>query len=71
METLERHATSNLKGDICELLQEQDQPDTLETILEKLRKTRFVYKHDIARTIWQLANEGRIAVKSGRIAIQR
>lgn len=71
MATLERPVAAELEERIFQLLQEQDPPDTLETILDKLRKSEFVYKHEIARSVWRLANEGRIAVESGRIRVRR
>lgn len=67
MATLERPKAVDLETRICELLQGQDPPDTLEAILGKLRETEFVYKHETARSVWRLANQGRIAVESGRI----
>jgi hypothetical protein len=67
MATLERPVAADLENKICQLLQGQDPPDTLEAILDKLRETEFVYKHEIARSVWRLANEGRIAVESGWI----
>ena len=68
METLERPVAAVLDERILRLLQEQDSPNTLQDILARLRKEDFVYKHEIARTVWRLANEGKIVVQSGRIS---
>ena len=68
MATLERTAAIELEAQIYKLLQGHNPPDTLEAILAKLRKeNNFVYKHDLARSVWRMTNAGRIVVKSGRI----
>ena len=67
METLERPVAAELEDRILRLLQKQGSPNTLEDILTSLREDDFVYKHEIASTVWRLANEGKIVVQSGRI----
>jgi hypothetical protein len=67
METLERPVAAELEDRILRLLQKQGSPNTLEDILTRLREDDFVYKHEIASTVWRLANEGKIVVQSGRI----
>jgi hypothetical protein len=57
-----------LENKILEILSQENPPDTVEGIHSRLLETTFAYKHEISRTVWQLASEGRLAVLSGRIA---
>jgi hypothetical protein len=57
-----------LENKILEILSQENPPDTVEGIYSRLLETTFAYKHEVSRTIWQLASEGRLAVLSGRIA---
>jgi hypothetical protein len=57
-----------LENKILEILSQENPPDTVEGIYSRLLETTFAYKHEVSRTIWQLASEGRLVVLSGRIA---
>jgi hypothetical protein len=57
-----------LENKILEILSQENPPDTIEGIYGRLLEKTFTYMHDVSRTIWQLASEGRIVVLSGRIA---
>jgi hypothetical protein len=65
--TLERPKVTELNDRVLQLLNEQNPPDTVQAILDRMKEGDFVYKHEIARSVWRLANEGRIVVESGRI----
>jgi hypothetical protein len=67
MTTLERPKVTELNDRVLQLLNEQNPPDTVQAILDRMKEGDFVYKHEIARSVWRLANEGRIVVESGRI----
>jgi hypothetical protein len=56
-----------LENKILEILSQENPPDTVEGIYGRLLETTFAYKHEVSRTIWQLASEGRLVVLSGRI----
>ncbi len=57
-----------LENKILEILSQENPPDTVEGIYSRLLETTFAYKHEVSRTVWQLASEGRLVVLSGRIA---
>jgi hypothetical protein len=57
-----------LENKILEILSQENPPDTVEGIYSRLLEITFVYKHEISRTVWRLASEGRLVVLSGRIA---
>ena len=69
--TLERPAKAQLDEEIMTSLGSESSPITLEQILAKLRSTssssRSVYMHELARSIWRLADEGKVIVESGLI----
>jgi hypothetical protein len=71
MATLERPAKAQLDEEIMTSLGSESSPITLEQILAKLRSTssssRSVYMHELARSIWRLADEGKVIVESGLI----
>jgi hypothetical protein len=56
-----------LENKILEILSQDNPPDTVEGIFDKLLKTTFAYKFEISRAVWKLASEGRLVVLSGRI----
>jgi hypothetical protein len=57
-----------LENKILEILSQENPPDTVEGIYSCILETTFAYKHEVSRTVWQLASEGRLVVLSGRIA---
>jgi hypothetical protein len=59
--------TPELENKILEILSQENPPDTIEGIYGRLLEKTFTYMHDVSRTIWQLASEGRLVVLSGRI----
>ena len=71
MATLERPAKAQLDEEIMTSLGSESSPITLEQILAKLRSTSSssssVYMHELARSIWRLADEGKVIVESGLI----
>jgi hypothetical protein len=67
IQKLEQPTLAQLEEEIMTLLGSESSPITLEQILAKLRSTRYFYKHELARSIWRLADEGKVVVESGRI----
>lgn len=59
--------TDELEESILELLKTDSPPDKVESIFLALRKKKTVYKHEVARSIWRLTDQGLIAVRSGRV----
>lgn len=57
-----------LENKIIEILSQENPPDTIEGIYSRLLETTFSYKHEVSRTVWRLASEGRLIVLSGKIA---
>jgi hypothetical protein len=56
-----------LENKILKILSQDNPPDTVEGICDELLKFTIASKHEVSRTVWQLASEGRLAVLSGRI----
>ena len=56
-----------LENKILEILSQENPPDTIEGICDELLKFTIASKHEVSRTVWKLASEGRLVVLSGKI----